>query len=116
MSSSCARISARSTPRRRCVGYTPTTLIPAVGSSPPGTVTSKVKAAAPPTIAPSDHAACMRSSVIRSRKRCMRSSVGVMPKYWPIASTADVNSSRSLTVRTSNAIRNPPGNTARAPF
>ncbi|CAN5198727.1 hypothetical protein BH18ACT12_BH18ACT12_14990 [soil metagenome] len=39
----CARISERSTPRRRWVGNTPTTLTPAVGRSPPGTVMLNVR-------------------------------------------------------------------------
>jgi hypothetical protein len=43
-------MSERNTPRRRCVGYTPTTLMPAVGRSPPGTLRSNLKAPAPPTI------------------------------------------------------------------
>jgi hypothetical protein len=61
-SSSWARIIAVSTPRRRCVGWTPTTVTPAHGIVPPGTLKSKLNAPAPPTTAPSIQAFCMRSS------------------------------------------------------
>jgi hypothetical protein len=37
-------------PRRRCVGCTPTAVTPAAGSTPPGTVSSKLKMPAVPTM------------------------------------------------------------------
>src|SRR6266496_3734994 len=46
----------------------------------------------------------MRSRPSWSTQRCIRSSVGTDPKYWPIAKKAPVNSSRSRTGRTSNAM------------
>ena len=43
------RIIRRRIPRRRCVGVTPTTVMPAQGSAPPGTLNPKGKAPAAPT-------------------------------------------------------------------
>ena len=44
------RIIRRRIPRRRCVGVTPTTVTPAQGRSPPGTLNAKGNAPEPPTV------------------------------------------------------------------
>src|SRR3954454_12041344 len=92
----------RRTPRLRWVGYTPTTVTPAQGSEPPGTVMSSVKAPPPPTTSPSSSAACIRSRSSTLEKRPRRSSSSAAPKYCPIPKIALPYSSRSLLGRTSN--------------
>src|SRR4051812_3780423 len=102
MSRNCASIIARRTPRRRCVGYTPTTVTPPHGSSPPGTENSNGNAPAPPTISPSSNAACIRSNGSTCLKRSSRSSVSSALKYWPIPLKARPYSAASVVGRTSN--------------
>jgi hypothetical protein len=80
MSSTWARIMRVRSPRRRCVGSTPTTVTPAHGTIAPGAVISKGKTPAPPTISfPSRHA-CIRSGGSIFEKRSTSSSPGTQPK------------------------------------
>jgi hypothetical protein len=67
----------------------------------PGTLIVNGNEPAPPIVRPLSRAANIRSNGRLSVKRCMRSSFGSAPKYWPIARNASVNSSRSVTGRTS---------------
>ena len=81
---SCARIIRARMPRRRCVGRTPTTVTPAHGTGPPGTVSSNGNAPAPPTIAPPSKAACIRSSGSSAREP-----LGVLARSAPAEVVAD---------------------------
>src|SRR5882757_1164612 len=75
---------ARSTPRRRCVGATPTMLNPAIGTTaPPGTVNAKSKYAAMPTTASSSHTTTAPSSAIKLRATSYVSACSKWPKLTP---------------------------------
>ena len=88
MSSSWARIIAVRTPRRRCVGSTPTTVTPPQRTVPPGTVSSKGNAPAPPTIRSPSNAACIRSSG-RFAREALRRLLVRRPAAEVVADRAD---------------------------
>src|SRR5438874_2589037 len=107
MSRSCVSIIARRTPRRRCVGWTPTPVTPAHGSEPPGTDSSNGKAPAPPTIAPSSKAACTRSCGSVRAKSSSSSSLGGGLKYWPMAPIARLVEEGGRQVVAAPAVQHP---------
>ena len=77
MSRSWRRISAVSTPRRRCVGRTPTAETPATGREPPGSVISKENSrVVPMTWSPSNAASVRSRSVMASTDARRSSSIG----------------------------------------
>jgi hypothetical protein len=81
MSSSWARIIAVRTPRRRCVGSTPTTVTPADFTvPPPGTERSNGNTPAPPTTRPFSRAAWRRSTAVHPTNRSTSSGAFSTPK------------------------------------
>ena len=80
MLSSWSRIIRRRIPWRRCVGWTPTIVTPAAGTTPPGIVSSKLKMPAVPTIRSPSYAAMARSASKASLQFARSSSRGISLK------------------------------------